>query len=113
MNEVVLDAVAEPPQVEGVHKLVEVTIDILPRHRRFRPCREVDDADTRCQLDDPLDLGVLRAREDVHVEPHPAELARHLAHVDVHAARFFAAEGRQRAGVHAQHRGPHRPTSMR
>ena len=53
---------------------------------------------------DARDGGVLRAGVDVHRDAAPRQLARQVAHVDVHAARFLAAQRGQRAGMDADHR---------
>ena len=47
---------------------------------------------------------VLIAREHVHCDPAPPELATQLADIDVHTACFFAAERCQWARMQADHR---------
>ena len=106
VQEVVLDAVGEAPRLDAVHEFLEVGVDALARHRRLRPRRQVDHARAVGQTHHARDGGVLRAREHVHGRAHARQLARELAHVDVHAARLLAAERGERARVHAEHRDP-------
>ena len=104
VDEAVLDAARDPPRFDAVDELVEVIVDPLARDRRLRSRRQVHDARALAERHHAANRRILRAREHVDREPHPPELARELADVDVHAARFLAAERGERARVHAQHR---------
>ena len=92
--------------VDAVDELVEMRVDALALHRRLRPGGKMHDPRALAERDHAADRRVLRAREDVDPEPHPAELPRELADVDVHAARLLAPQRRERARVHAQHGDP-------
>src|SRR5881397_3123061 len=69
---------------------------------------EMDDARARAEGDDARDRRVLRAREHVHLDAHPTELAGELADVDVHPARLLAPERGERTRVDREHRDPER-----
>ena len=102
--------VLDPPgAAEGVHAVGEgrEVLDLGRSGDRTRRARlEVDDPGALAQADDLRDRGVLAAGEHVHLEARPPELPGELAHVDVHAPRFLAAERGQRARVDGQKREP-------
>src|SRR5437870_3581039 len=104
VDQVIVDRPRDTPRLDAVDKLVEMVVDALAGHRRLVARRQVDHAGSLAELHHPRDRRVLRAREDIDGDAHAPELARYLAHVDVHPAGFLPAESGQRAGVDAEHR---------
>ena len=104
VQQVVVEAVGEAPRLDAFHELVEMLVHALARHGRLRPRRQVDHARPLGQTHDARNVGILRAREHVDHGAHARQLARELAHVHVHTARFLASERGKRTRVHAEHR---------
>ena len=108
VHDVVAPALAFDMLEELRGELVEMLI-----HGHLRPVADrtrwnVNDA---CVGPDLLDARVVLlppAREHVDLDAALAEVARELAHVDIHTARIAAAELRQRARVHRDHRDARR-----
>jgi hypothetical protein len=104
VDQVVVDRPGDPPRLDAVDELVQVLVDADAGHWRFVSRRQMDDTGALTERHHTRNRRVLRAREDVDRHPHASELARDLAHVHVHPARFLAAQSGQRTGVHAEHR---------
>src|SRR4029077_12343950 len=104
VDQVVRDAALPRELLDARRELAQMGVDRLARHRSLRARGQVHHAGARPQLHHPGNGRVLRAGEHVDVQPHAAELARDLAHVDVHAPRLLAAESGEGAGVHREHR---------
>ena len=49
------------------------------------------------------DVLILRACKHIHVNAHTAQLARQVAHVNVHAAGVFPTQGSQRTRMIGKH----------
>ena len=103
MDDVVVDPLGPAMRLDALDELGQVSVLHLARHGRLGARGQMDDARALPQWGDAGDRGVLRTREDVHGDAHAPELARRLANVDVHAARFLASERSQGAGVDAEH----------
>src|SRR4029079_9254050 len=74
--------------------------------RRGRTDIEVDDPGSRRNLLDRGSVGISLAREDVDGYAGLRNVDGKVANIDVHPAGILAAEGRERAGVHGDHRYP-------
>ena len=104
VEHVVGDALAGREAPDAVDELGQVVVDLVLVVGALGAGRQVDDAHVVAEAGrDALDALVLRAREDVDRQAAVAQLARELAHVDVHAAGLLAAEGGEGTGVDAEH----------
>ena len=104
VDEVVAEVLGLAELVDAGHELGQVLVHHLARHRPLRPGREMDHPRVVAEGHDAADARILRAGEHVHLDAHPTQLARGLAHVHVHPARLLGAQRGQRAGVDGQHR---------
>ena len=49
------------------------------------------------------DVFILGTREYIHVDAHPAQLKRQVAHINIHPAGIFTAQGGKRTGMVGKH----------
>jgi hypothetical protein len=88
----------------ALHKLRDVFWQLHLRNRDFRAGWNVHNTVAKPKIMQHVrDVLILRARKHIHVDTHPAQFMRQVAHIDIHPTGVFTTQGGQRASVVGKH----------